>query len=79
MIGCLMYFLATRPDKAFLVCLDGRYMDMPTKIHVAAAKRILRYIKGTTSHGIFYKQSSEKNMKLVRWTNSDYTGDYDDR
>ena len=54
-------------------------MDMPTKIHVAAAKRILRYLKGTTSHGIFYKQSREENLKLVGRTNSDHAGDYDSR
>jgi hypothetical protein len=50
MVRCLVYLLATRPDLAFFVCLVARYMGRPTKIHVAAIKRILRYLKGTTSY-----------------------------
>ncbi|XP_058746032.1 uncharacterized mitochondrial protein AtMg00810-like [Vicia villosa] len=79
MIGCLMYLLATRPDMAFSVCLAARYMERPTELHVAAIKRILRYLKGTMSYGILYKQSEDGNLKLVGWTDSDYAGDYDDR
>jgi hypothetical protein len=39
MIGCLMYLLATRPDLTFSVCLIARYMERPTEIHYAAAKK----------------------------------------
>jgi hypothetical protein len=56
MVGCLMYLLATRPDMAFSVCLVARYMERPTEIHVAAVKRILRYLKGTTSYGLWYEK-----------------------
>lgn len=55
MIGCLLYLLAIRPDMTCSVCLDARYMERPTKIHVAAVKRILRYLKGTLSFGIMYR------------------------
>ncbi|MCI16949.1 copia-type polyprotein, partial [Trifolium medium] len=55
MIGCLMYLLATRPDMAFSVCLAVRYMERPTDMHVAAIKRVMRYLKGTLSLGILYK------------------------
>jgi hypothetical protein len=79
MIGCLMYLLATRPDMAFSVCLAARYMERPTELHVAAVKRILRYLKGTMSHGILYKHCSREELRLVGWTDSDYAGDYDDR
>ncbi|GAU44848.1 hypothetical protein TSUD_112220 [Trifolium subterraneum] len=77
MVGCLMYLLATRPDLAYSVCLIARYMDKPTEIHSAAAKRILRYLKGSISLGVLYKRSM--NQELVGWTDSDYAGDSDDR
>ena len=79
MIGCLMYLLATRPDLAFSVCLVARYMERPTEIHLAAAKRILRYLKGTMSRGILYKKVNHEVVELQGWTDSDYAGDSDDR
>ncbi|GAU16044.1 hypothetical protein TSUD_339150 [Trifolium subterraneum] len=45
-IGCLMYLLATRPDLTYSVCLIARYMERPTEAHLAAAKRVMRYLKG---------------------------------
>ncbi|XP_074336676.1 secreted RxLR effector protein 161-like [Apium graveolens] len=41
-----------------------------------AAKRILRYIKGTLDHGLFYTHS--QNSKLVGYSDSDYGCDLDD-
>ncbi|KAK2451463.1 putative mitochondrial protein [Trifolium repens] len=79
MIGCLMYMLATRPDMAYSVCLTARYMERPTEMHVAAVKRILRYLKGTLDHGILYKPKAGDELILEGWSDSDYAGDYDDR
>ncbi|KAK2452968.1 putative mitochondrial protein [Trifolium repens] len=79
MMGCLMYLLASRPDLAFSVCLVARYMDRPTEIHVAAVKRIMRYLKGTLSYGMLYKADDNKNLCLIGWSDSDYAGDLDDR
>ncbi|CAJ2647424.1 unnamed protein product [Trifolium pratense] len=77
MVGCLMYLLATRPDLAFSVCLVARFMERPTELHVAAVKRILRYVKGTVSYGLWFEMG--KNDELVGWSDSDYAGDLDDR
>ncbi|CAJ2632965.1 unnamed protein product [Trifolium pratense] len=77
MVGCLMYLLATRPDLAFSVCLVARFMERPTELHVAAVKRILRYVKGTVSYGLWFEKG--KDDELVGWSDSDYAGDLDDR
>ncbi|XP_045802226.1 secreted RxLR effector protein 161-like [Trifolium pratense] len=77
-VGCLMYLTATRPDLCYSVCLIARYMERPTEIHLAAAKRILRYLKGTMKYGILYEKG-EVSIKLEGWTDSDYVGDSDDR
>ncbi|KAL6348561.1 hypothetical protein AAG906_016071 [Vitis piasezkii] len=56
MIGCLMYLTATRPDIVHVVSLLSRYMHCASEIHLQAAKRIVRYIKGTIDFGIKFKQ-----------------------
>lgn len=75
-VGSLMYLTATRPDIMFSVSLISRYMSKPTESHLQAAKRILRYLKGTTSYGIFYRKGGEKD--LFGFTDSDYAGDEED-
>nr|DAD41107.1 TPA_asm: hypothetical protein HUJ06_015430 [Nelumbo nucifera] len=76
-VGSLMYLTSTRPDLMFVVSLISRYMGQPTELHLQAAKRVLRYLKGTTNLGIFYKKGG--NDKLVAFTDSDYAGDLEDR
>ncbi|GKA00600.1 retrovirus-related pol polyprotein from transposon TNT 1-94 [Tanacetum coccineum] len=45
LIGSLMYLTNTQPDIMFVVSLLSRYMERPAKVHMLAAKRVLRYIK----------------------------------
>lgn len=77
MVGCLMYLTATRPDLMFAVSLISRYMAKPTELHLMAAKRILRYLKGTIGLGVFDKKGGCEG--LVGYADSDYTGDIEDR
>ncbi|GAU38467.1 hypothetical protein TSUD_151900 [Trifolium subterraneum] len=79
MVGSLMYLLATRPDLAFSVCLVARFMERPTELHVAAIKRIMRYLKGSISFGILYKRNFCEKLQLDGWSDSNYAGDLDDR
>ena len=76
-VGSLMYLTTTRPAMMFVVSLISRYMENPIELHLQAAKRVLRYLKGTTGFGIFYKKGGDD--KLVAYTNSDYVGDLEDR
>ncbi|MCH83109.1 copia-type polyprotein [Trifolium medium] len=64
MVGSLMYMLATRPDLAFSVCLVARFMERPTEMHVAAIKRIMRYVKGTIGFGLLYKKTTD-DLQLI--------------
>ncbi|RDX74345.1 putative mitochondrial protein, partial [Mucuna pruriens] len=75
-VRSLIYLAATRPDIMFNVSLISRYMSKPTELHLQAAKRILLYLKGTTSYEIVYKKGEEEN--LLAFTDSDYAGDEDD-
>jgi len=76
-IGSLMYLTVTRPDLMYGVSLISRYMANPKESHWAAAKRILRYLKGTIEYGIFYQQGGKTG--LIAYSDSNYAGDLDDR
>jgi hypothetical protein len=77
LVGSLMYLTATRPDMMFVTCLISRYMAKPMEIHLQAAKRALRYLKGTVNYGIHYKKGGDG--ELLAFTDSDYAGDMEDR
>ncbi|GLU09096.1 hypothetical protein SLE2022_259720 [Rubroshorea leprosula] len=76
-VGSLMYLTATRPDIMHAVSLISRYMESPKEMHLLAAKRILRYLKGTVEYGLFYKKGEKSDM--FGFTNSDFARDVDDR
>ena len=77
LVGSLMYLTATRPDIMFVTCLISRYMEKPMEIHLQAAKRALRYLKGTVNYGIYYKKRGDG--ELLAFTDSDYAGDMEGR
>jgi hypothetical protein len=52
-IGSLMYAAtSTRPDIAFAVATLSQFMRNPGRVHWEAAKRTMRYLKGTKDYGI---------------------------
>ena len=77
LIGCLLYLTHTRPDISYVVSVASRYMDQPHEIHWRAAKRILNFVQGTRTHGIFYKAKSD--LGLIGFINSDWVGENTDR
>ncbi|KAL0301339.1 UNVERIFIED_CONTAM: Retrovirus-related Pol polyprotein from transposon RE2 [Sesamum radiatum] len=76
LIGSLLYLTATRPDIMFATSLLSRFMQSSSQVHYAAAKRILRYLRGTKDFGIWYKSTND--AKLVGYTDSDWAGSVDD-
>ena len=76
LVGNLMYLTSTRPDIMYAVSLVSRFMQKPYSNHWEAAKRILRYVKGTINYGIFYKANVPVN--LIGYTDSDLAGSTDD-
>ena len=52
-------------------------MHCPMDSHLVAVKRILRYIKSTSAHGLFLSPTS--TTLLHGFTDSDWGGDMDDR
>ena len=52
-------------------------MDQPHEIHWKAAKRILNFVQGTRTHGIFYK--AKYDLDWIGFTDSDWAGDSRDQ
>jgi len=75
-VGTLTYLIATRPNLMFVVSLISHFMACPTQQHFAAAKRVLRYLKGTMNYGVFYKRGEVSD--LIGFADSDYAGDMED-
>eukprot|EP00253_Pinus_taeda_P009572 PITA_09572 len=75
-VGSVMYLTATRPDIMHDVSLISRFMERPKETHWQAAKRILRYVKGTKRFGILYTASECSD--LIGYADSDWAGSVDD-
>ena len=77
LVGKILYLTHTRPDLSFVVGLVARFMHQPHESHWKAAKRILRYIRGTVQFWIHYNAGT--SPLLIGFTDSDWVGDPDDR
>ncbi|KAL0548995.1 hypothetical protein IC582_013474 [Cucumis melo] len=76
LIGCLMYLTATRPDILNAVSILSRFMYCASELHLKAAKRVIRYVKGTSDFGVKFTRGKE--FKLIGFSDSDWGGSIDD-
>ncbi|CAK9811678.1 Copia protein [Anthophora quadrimaculata] len=77
LMGCLMYLaVATRPDIAHAVSALGQFNECYGPEHWAAAKRILRYLKGTMTLGLMYKNDA---TPLFGYADADWGNCAEDR
>ena len=62
-VGSLIFLTqCTRYDVAFSTMKAARHMAKPTTVHMAAVKRILRYLRGTHNLAIVYKRGSSFDL-----------------
>jgi hypothetical protein len=54
-IGSLMYLAgATRPDISFVTSKSSRFTSNPGNAHWCALERVMRYLRGITTYGLYY-------------------------
>ncbi|XP_019082509.1 PREDICTED: uncharacterized protein LOC109125378 [Camelina sativa] len=75
-VGSLQYLSFTRPDISYAVNRLSQFMHRPTTEHWQAAKRILRYLVVTPTHGIYLHTSSP--ITIHGFSDADWAGDTDD-
>jgi len=77
LVGSLMYLaIATRPDIAHAVSWLSRFNECYDETHWLAAKRVLRYLRGTSDLGITYKRSKRS---LIGYVDADWANCPEDR
>ena len=60
-VGSLLYAAtSTRPDISHAVGVLSKFCSAPTETHLTAAKRVLRYLKGTSEYGIRYTRTDKQ-------------------
>ena len=77
LVGALLFLTAiSRPDISFEVSRATQFMSNHGEDHWKAAKRILRYLKGTISQGIWF---NGKDLELRAYADADYAANPDTR
>ena len=76
-VGGLMFAACvTRPDIMCAVGQLSQFLNHPSSKHLLAAKRVLRYLQGTSNYGITYRPPP---LRLQGYSDADWAGDIDTR
>ncbi|XP_075074914.1 secreted RxLR effector protein 161-like [Nicotiana tabacum] len=67
----------TRPNISFAVEMLGRYQSNPGIDHWKAAKKVLRYLKGTKDYMLMYRRF--KHLEVDGYSDLDFAGCIDTR
>ena len=73
MVANLVYLIVTRPNISYAIHQVSQYLSAPRPTHYVAVLHILRYLKGTLFHGLFYFAQSP--LILRAFSNADWVGD----
>jgi len=78
LVGALNWIATcTRPDISHAVSSLCRYLDNPGRQHWTSAKRVLKYLKGSSNFGLFFQ--AQQPPHLIAYSDSDWAGDRDSR
>ena len=78
-VGSLMYAaLGSRPDIAHAVQQLSQFSSNPSPAHSTAAKRVLRYLKGTRTLGIIYYNNNTP-PEPIGYSDADWANNPDNR
>ena len=73
LVGTLLYLTVwTRPDLVFATHQLAKWSHDPHWKHWLAARRVLRYLKGTKDIGITYSKGLPNANRLLSWADADW-------
>ncbi|XP_019058447.1 PREDICTED: uncharacterized protein LOC109116814 [Tarenaya hassleriana] len=77
LVGRLLYLTLTRPDITFAVHKLSQFLSCPTTVHLQAAQRVVRYLKGNPGQGLLYSATSD--IRLNAFADADWASCPDSR
>ena len=72
LVGALQYITFTRPNLSYAMQEACQFMSKPTQHNLIAAKRILKYLKGSLHMGIYFQAGP---LSLSAYCDADWAGD----
>lgn len=69
-LGSMQYLSLTRPDISFFINKLSQFMHCPSSHHWTVVKRLLRYLKGTSAHGIFLDKETTHAFSDSNWASN---------
>ena len=77
LVGSLVYLTITWPDIAYPVNVVSQFMTEPCHHHLVAIKRIIRYILGSPTRGLYFPTGTP--LVLSTYSDADWAGCPDTR
>ena len=77
LVGSLVYLTITRSDISFVVQQVSQFLQTPRHLHLAAVRRIIRYVQGTSTRGLFFPVGN--STRLAAYSDADWAGCADTR
>lgn len=79
-VGALQYMTWTRPYITFSINKSCQFIINPLDSHWSVVKHILRYLSGTSQHGLLLQPADSAPHTSIRaYSDSDWASDADDR
>ena len=78
-LKCSLNYLAlsSRPDICFAANALSSFVENPEEVHWKAAKRVLRYLRGTRNQSLIFRKI--QNLDLLNFSDADWAGKMDSR
>ena len=78
LIACLNYLaLSSRPDIYFVANALSSFVENPGEVHWKAAKRVLRYLRGTMNQTLTFRKTQV--LDLLNFSDADWAENIDNR
>jgi hypothetical protein len=78
-VGSLRYLVNTRPDLAFVVGYVSHFLEEPWEDHLAAVKKIIRYVAGNCNWELWFGRKKRNHVLLTGLSDADFAEDFDAR
>nr|KYP49861.1 Retrovirus-related Pol polyprotein from transposon TNT 1-94 [Cajanus cajan] len=70
LVGSLIYLMTNRLDISYVVHQVSQFMSSPQHLHFAAIRRIIRYLIGSPTRGLFFPRGSP--LQLLAYSDADW-------